>query len=75
MDIVIDKDGSTVVIRATGRLDGTNSADGQLVIQESLTYTDTALILDLGGLTYVSSAGLRVFLLVAKDTRLKGHAA
>ena len=68
MDAVIESDGSTVVIRAAGRLDGTNAADGLAVIQQSLTDTDTALILDLGGVIYVSSAGLRVFLMVAKDT-------
>ena len=59
----------TVVAKAAGRVDGVNS----LKFQDALTSVSekniTALVLDLEHLSYISSAGLRVILVAAKELR------
>ena len=58
--------GGVLVVRTEDRLDGVNVREFQDALQGVIDDSDRAVILDLGRLTYISSAGLRVILLVAK---------
>lgn len=61
--------GEMRVLSLTGRLDSINAAETEAAIAAEIRDGATRLVLDCSGLTYVSSAGLRVFLVVAKRMR------
>ncbi len=65
--------GGAVVIKTAGRVDGSNASQLQGALENILDGNDSGMVLDLGDLSYISSAGLRVILLVAK--RLQGKSA
>ena len=71
MAVTIERHGETLVAVATGRVDSTNAAAFQDELISSIDGDDPSVVLDLGGLSYISSAGLRVILLVAKQLRTK----
>ena len=61
MNIEVKKNGLEVVIEVGGRLDTITAPTLEKTINENVT-SNTNLILDLNGLAYISSAGLRVLL-------------
>jgi anti-anti-sigma factor len=61
MDITARRTGEQLVLSLTGRMDGTGAQQAASAIQQHLNDHDTAVIFDLGGVDYLSSAGLRVF--------------
>lgn len=65
------KDGDTVVVAITGRLDAVSSPDFDKEMNALMEQGENAFILDLEKLEYISSAGLRSILAVAK--KLKGE--
>ncbi|MBU6281093.1 STAS domain-containing protein [bacterium] len=59
------------VLRATGRLDGTSTAEFEKTVTDALAAAGQGrVVIDMKGVEYVSSAGLRSLLLAAK--RAKG---
>lgn len=72
MSLSSEKVGEVLVVFAAGQI---NSANAVAIESELLGYVDQGerrCVLDLGGLDYISSAGLRVVLMLAK--RLRQHA-
>jgi anti-sigma B factor antagonist len=63
--------GRVTVLALQGELDSTTAADARERIGE-LVPTDGAVLLDLDGMTYMSSAGLRVLLLIYRQVRESG---
>ncbi|NMB77644.1 MAG: anti-sigma factor antagonist [Methanomicrobiales archaeon] len=61
MEITATRTGEQLVLSLNGRMDGTGAQQVTAAIQQNLTDHDSALIFDLGGVDYLSSAGLRVF--------------
>ncbi|MCK9581134.1 MAG: STAS domain-containing protein [Methanoregula sp.] len=61
MEITASRTGDQLVLTLTGRMDGTGAQQVTAAIRQNLTDHDMALIFDLGGVDYLSSAGLRVF--------------
>ena len=59
---------SATVLQFSGRLDGTNSAATDSKLADAVS-RNSALILDLAALDYISSAGLRVLLKAAKQAQ------
>lgn len=72
MNIRVDRTGNHAVLLAEGHIDSTNSTEFQQAIGEAVEETDRAIVLDCQDLTYISSAGLRVVLLVSKDLQRQG---
>jgi len=73
MDIRIEPSGSAVTtVRLSGRLDGTTTQTVEQAFLQAIEGGATRFVFDMGGLEYVSSAGLRVMLLAAKKTRAAG---
>jgi len=63
-----------VTLALKGRLDAGTSAQAEAAIQDFLGAGGGKLILDLAGLDYISSAGLRVLLVANKAMRRKAGA-
>ena len=61
MEITARRTGAQLVLSLVGRMDGTGAAQVSAAIQQHLTDHDSALIFDMAGVDYLSSAGLRVF--------------
>ena len=66
MEISTERKGSALVATTEERIDGVNARAFQDALQAAIEDTDRAVILDLRQLTYISSAGLRVILLIAR---------
>lgn len=64
--------GSVLVISPAGRLDSNTAVTLEAVLPTRVQSTATT-ILDLAGVAYVSSAGLRVLLKGAKMAKASGH--
>lgn len=71
MTIDIKKMGNEAVVTVTGRLDTTTAPVLDKTLQENVHGTST-LTLDLKGLEYISSAGLRVLLSAQKRMKKNG---
>ena len=69
MEVNAERDGATLIAKTEGRVDGTNATEFQDALKGAISNDDKAVILDFGELSYISSAGLRVILLTAKDMR------
>jgi anti-anti-sigma factor len=77
MKVRVEALDQTTIVIAEGRLDFNAAAAFQAQVQQALTGADkppAALIIDCAGLEYVSSAGLRVFLLAARSAQRSGLA-
>jgi anti-anti-sigma factor len=66
-------DGITLIVPA-GRIDTTTSGAVEETLREAVDHGARDLVVDFAGVDYISSAGLRVFLVLAKRMRdLKGR--
>lgn len=77
MDTQIDKQANATVVRPKGRLDFGAAADFQAKVDQALAgdgKPPTAVVIDASALEYVSSAGLRVFLVAARSAKGAGIA-
>lgn len=72
MNINERKNNNEIILELTGRLDTTTAPKLERVLQD---FTDDikSVILDLEHLEYLSSAGLRIILLMQKHMNKKGH--
>jgi anti-anti-sigma factor len=69
MDIVVNKEGVVTTISLKGRLDALTSKQAEEQLLQIVETGERLLVMDLGELSYISSVGLRVLMLLAK--RLK----
>ncbi len=65
-------DNDTITVFVSGEIDGTNVTDFEQALSEAIPKA-TQMVVDLKDLEYVSSAGLRVFLMMQKQTAARGH--
>ena len=66
-----EQNAGALVAKAAGRVDSGNAREFQDALETFLDRNPTALVLDLEGVTYISSAGLRVILVVARQLQSK----
>lgn len=69
MGMQFDQLDELVCVRLSGRLDSNNAAVVEQALLARIQEGHSRLVIDLTDLDYISSAGLRVFLLVAKKLR------
>ena len=67
MELETTSEGGVLVVMPEGRIDGFNSNEFQNALSAMIQEADSALVMDMERLTYISSAGLRVILQVAKN--------
>ncbi len=72
MHIHIDERPNALVVSVAGKIDASNSPEIEKEIATSTATVQKILLLDLQGLEYMSSAGLRVVLISAKNLKAKG---
>ncbi len=72
MEIHLEKKGSAAILRLKGRMDVATTADFDQACDAVIREGGKQLVLDLSGLEYISSAGLRSILGV--DKRIKAQA-
>ena len=73
MQIGEEQQGGALVIAPVGRVDSVSSGELEKVVLSRIDAGARRLVLDLAGVEYISSAGLRVLLIAAK--RLKAPPA
>ncbi|HOF05376.1 MAG TPA: STAS domain-containing protein [Syntrophales bacterium] len=66
MEIDVRKEGQTVVISLTGRMDAVSAPQFDMTAEELLAQGDRRLIINFETLEYISSAGLQSILALAK---------
>lgn len=71
MDIKQENAGDVTILSPTGRIDSSNAREFEESVVKTLDGNTTRLVLDLGTLSYISSAGLRVILLAAQKLKAK----
>jgi anti-anti-sigma factor len=69
MDISLERDGDVVVVRLSGRLDSSVASSAEERLSAAVTDAEPRLAIDMSGLAYISSAGLRVLLVLAKKVQ------
>ena len=66
MELSGQREGDILVLTPEGRIDGSNSADFQSAVMERIDEGSESILLDFAGISYISSAGLRAVLILAK---------
>jgi stage II sporulation protein AA (anti-sigma F factor antagonist) len=72
MNITFEKIGQVLLVAPEGKISSVNAAQAEADIMARVTAGERDLLLDMGKLDYISSAGLRVVLLVAKKLKQSG---
>jgi len=72
MNIEREQVGGKVVLRVAGRMNAENSSQFESQCEACIAEGSKSLIVDLGDLAYVSSAGLRSFVIIAKKLKETG---
>lgn len=69
MDFSSEKKGDFLVVTVKGRMDAVTAPDFEKNCAEAIDGGEKSLVVDLGGLEYISSAGLRGILSTAKKLK------
>ena len=72
MEIKKVKSNQVEVFEISGRIDANNAKDFENELTKSTQEGTTKIVVDLSNLDYISSSGLRVFLLIAKKLEKSG---
>ena len=74
MEIGEERRGMALVLSPQGRLDSTTAPAFEQRVRACLDAGNRHLVIDLGALDFVSSAGLRIFMIVGKTLKAeRGH--
>jgi len=71
MKILSQKQGHMVKVSISGKMDAVTAPDFESALSGIIAQGELKLLIDLSGLEYISSAGLRAILVVAKELRGK----
>ncbi len=72
LKLMDEKQDSVTLVAVGGRLDGTGAPELEAHCSTLIADGNTRLVLDFGGVDYISSAGLRSLLVVAKQIKAAG---
>lgn len=72
MKITENKAGNITILKAEGRLDATNAKETEQRLSGFIDQDAKEIVLDLSGVDYISSAGLRALLVAAKQAQKTG---
>ena len=74
MDMKVEDASGVTVLSPAGRIDSSNARQFEESVVSALDAGSGDVVIDLGQLAYISSAGLRVILLAAQKLKAKGKA-
>ncbi len=66
MELNTENTEGVLIARAAGRIDGSNAGEFEAAAQSAIRDCEGPVIIDCADLSYISSAGLRAILLIAK---------
>lgn len=66
MQITTESENGVLIAEVRGRIDGTNAGEFERAVLGAAGESEGAIVLDCENLSYISSAGLRAVLLIAK---------
>lgn len=66
MEVATERQGGVLTARVEGRLDGATVGGFEEAVRTAMAESDRALLIDCEGLGFISSAGLRAVLTIAK---------
>lgn len=66
MDINTERSNGVLIAAPEGRIDGINALQFQEALNNQIDESVSGVIIDMGDLNYISSAGLRAVLLISK---------
>ena len=72
MEIIEEKENGIIHIIIKGRLDSDSAPEADRVVKEIVVKENIRLLFDICDLEYLSSAGLRLILMAAKEVYKKG---
>jgi stage II sporulation protein AA (anti-sigma F factor antagonist) len=75
MEIKVQESGQAWVVSVAGKLDAVSAGDYEKAISQLISDGKIRFVVNFAGLTYISSAGLRVLLSTAKQLKPKGGIA
>ena len=67
-----NREGQVLVLSPQGRLDSANAREFQALVMGRIDGGEKSMIMDLSGLAYISSAGIRVMQLASKALKESG---
>lgn len=70
IDIQVEQEGTVYIVKLSGRLDAASTPLVEKKL-EKLQETSTKLLIDFGGVHYLSSAGMRLLLSTSKKLKAK----
>ena len=73
LQVIREDDGPKIVLRVTGDINAAKAEILETPLLEAAAELSTKLTLDLAGVEYISSAGLRIFMMAAKRLRTRGE--
>lgn len=73
LTITIEKETGFSIAHASGKIDATTSDDLEDALVDLLEQGEDNIILDMEDISYISSAGLRVLVVVTKQVYDSGH--
>ncbi|MDE2836013.1 MAG: STAS domain-containing protein [Chloroflexota bacterium] len=66
MEVTTAREGAHLIVGVDGRVDGVSAPEFQAAIEGAIQPSDQAVIVDMGGVQFIASAGLRVLLVVGR---------
>ena len=72
MQLNIHPEGQETIVKIIGELDTIATTDQADELQKVLAVADKALVIDCGEMEYISSAGLRFFMQLKRESEAKG---
>ena len=69
MEVSTEREDGVLIANTDGRVDGANAREFQDTLEAMIEDSDRIVVLNFEQLSYISSAGLRVILLIAKSLR------
>lgn len=72
MELSTRHEANTTIVSVQGRVDTSTAPELETYLTKGVDPTPGTLIIDLAGVKYISSAGLRVVLLMAKKLKASG---
>ena len=72
LSVRTERDEKAIIVCPLGRIDGSNVQILESAIQEQIEAGEKILVFDFEDLNYISSVGLRVFLVTARRTQAEG---
>ncbi len=67
MEVRTTREEGALIAEVDGRIDGVTAREFEDTMKSAISAERAAVIIDLEGVSYISSAGLRAFLLIAKN--------